>query len=303
MRRPFSIFLMMVVLLAYVQVCFAVDNNSVTIIAEGSYIMGDGETMNASEQRAVDNARRAAIEQAGVYVESYSKTENLQLSKDEVNVISAGLIQSRVIDKSRTIVADGAVKLWCKVECVIKVDTIADMKARLGDKQLINQYNDLQVAKAQLDKENAELKLQLQQATSDSAKKTTEVKIAQNEGSTYANSLMEQAALSIVAGDYQKAITLYSQLLGSRRIKVDGATVYNNRGMAYAHERQYEQAIKDYSQAIKLKPDYAAAYLNRGNTYAKTNQDELARADWQMVKKLDNNLFLQQPAAVRDILI
>jgi tetratricopeptide (TPR) repeat protein len=31
--------------------------------------------------------------------------------------------------------------------------------------------------------------------------------------------------------------------------------------------REYEKAIKDFTEAIRLKPDYAAAYGNRGAIY------------------------------------
>ncbi|MBI5874323.1 MAG: hypothetical protein HZB81_00475 [Deltaproteobacteria bacterium] len=42
------------------------------IIAEGAYNMGDGETPTVAEERALVQAKRVALEQAGTYVESYS---------------------------------------------------------------------------------------------------------------------------------------------------------------------------------------------------------------------------------------
>jgi tetratricopeptide (TPR) repeat protein len=43
----------------------------------------------------------------------------------------------------------------------------------------------------------------------------------------------------------------------------------NNRGLAYADLKQFEKAIQDYNQAIKLNPKNARAFNNRGNTYTK----------------------------------
>src|SRR3989338_8149258 len=54
------------------------------IISEGTYNMGDGETPSVAESRALLQAKRLALEQAGTYVESYTKVENLQLTKDEL---------------------------------------------------------------------------------------------------------------------------------------------------------------------------------------------------------------------------
>ena len=44
------------------------------IISEGTYNMGDGETPTVAESRALLQAKRTAVEEAGTYVESYSKT-------------------------------------------------------------------------------------------------------------------------------------------------------------------------------------------------------------------------------------
>jgi len=38
--------------------------------------MGDGETPGVAESRALLQAKRIALEQAGTYVESYTKVEN-----------------------------------------------------------------------------------------------------------------------------------------------------------------------------------------------------------------------------------
>ncbi len=47
------------------------------IVSEGTYNMGDGETPSVAESRALLKAKQIALEQAGTYVESYSKVKNL----------------------------------------------------------------------------------------------------------------------------------------------------------------------------------------------------------------------------------
>jgi tetratricopeptide (TPR) repeat protein len=42
---------------------------------------------------------------------------------------------------------------------------------------------------------------------------------------------------------------------------------YNNRGTAYNDIGQYQRAIKDYNEAIRLKPNDSLAYKNRGLAY------------------------------------
>ena len=55
-----------------------------------------------------------------------------------------------------------------------------------------------------------------------------------------------------------------------------GASVYGPRGHAYYRKRDYDRAIADYSEQIKLNPDDVGAYLNRGD--ALRSKGELASA-------------------------
>jgi tetratricopeptide (TPR) repeat protein len=50
-------------------------------------------------------------------------------------------------------------------------------------------------------------------------------------------------------------------------LKPDFANPYRHRGNSSRNLGQYEKAIKDFNEAIRLKPDYAEAYNDRGLTY------------------------------------
>lgn len=54
------------------------------LIAEATYIMGDGESPSFAESMALRQAKQFAIEEAGTYVESYTKTLNQDLTKEEI---------------------------------------------------------------------------------------------------------------------------------------------------------------------------------------------------------------------------
>lgn len=47
----------------------------------------------------------------GTYVESYTKVKNLQLTEDEIKVLSSGLMEVEILDKKRTIVDIGMLRL------------------------------------------------------------------------------------------------------------------------------------------------------------------------------------------------
>jgi tetratricopeptide (TPR) repeat protein len=45
------------------------------------------------------------------------------------------------------------------------------------------------------------------------------------------------------------------------------ATAYNNRGVAYRLKAEYDRAIEDFDEAIKLRPNFANAFNNRAVAY------------------------------------
>ena len=64
------------------------------------------------------------------------------------------------------------------------------------------------------------------------------------------------------------------------------AETYYNRGNTKHEIGFYQNAISDYSKAIRLKPDFVEAYHNRGNTKALLGQHFEAIADYDIAIKL-----------------
>ena len=51
-----------------------------------------------------------------------------------------------------------------------------------------------------------------------------------------------------------------------------------NRGIANISKEQYDRALQDFDQAIKLKPDLAEAYVGRGDVWNNSGQPKRALA-------------------------
>ena len=61
---------------------------------------------------------------------------------------------------------------------------------------------------------------------------------------------------------------------------------YYNRGSAWGAGGEYDRAIADYNQAIRLDPKGAKAYYNRGMAWDKKRSLKAALADFKMHSQL-----------------
>ena len=78
-------------------------------------------------------------------------------------------------------------------------------------------------------------------------------------------------------GQYDQAISDYSEAV---RLNPNYHQAFNNRGLAYDSKGEYQKAIDDFSEAIRQKPDYYDAFNNRGYAYDDNGQYDEAIADY-----------------------
>ena len=76
--------------------------------------------------------------------------------------------------------------------------------------------------------------------------------------------------------EYEKAIGDYSNAI---RLDPKYTLAYINRGVSYFHTAEYDKAIADYTAAIRLNPLDADAYYNRGLSYKSKGKLRKAKAD------------------------
>ena len=237
------------------------------IISEGAYNMGDGETPSVAESRALLNAKRIALEQAGTYVESYTKVENMQVTEDEIKVLTSGIMEVEILDKKRTIVGDGF-RFWVKIKARVNPDRIQEMAKKVKEKSVVEDYKKIQEAYDKSQREIEELKKQLAQAKGEKEKKKIEAKISDDERMFQANEWFEKGYRHTVNNELDSAIEEYTSAIS---LNPDYAEAYNNRGISYynrgpmtSDRGQFEQAMKDFSKVIALKPESYSAYFAQG---------------------------------------
>ncbi|MBN3925300.1 serine/threonine-protein kinase [Nostoc sp. NMS4] len=87
------------------------------------------------------------------------------------------------------------------------------------------------------------------------------------------------------AGNYEGAVEDFNQAI---KLNPRNALAYNRRGDAYYRLGDYEQAQADSSQAILLNPQDANAYFDRGFAFSELSKYKEAIADYTQAIKLNS---------------
>lgn len=243
------------------------------ITAEGSYNMGDGESPMVAEERALLMAKRSAIEQAGTYIESYSKVNNFQLTEDEVKVLASGVMEVTVLDKKRMLNSEGGLNVWVKIQAKVFTDKISDMAGKIKERSVIEQYAKLEEKYAKLHEQYNELKQQLSHTAMPSERQAVVVKIADNERNWLATRWFEAGSDLFLKNQYNEALNAYHK---SYVLKKDNAEAVKKIGDCYFQMRKYDTAIEWYQKAVEIDEKYEAAYWNIGIAYEMEKQWYLA---------------------------
>jgi tetratricopeptide (TPR) repeat protein len=91
-----------------------------------------------------------------------------------------------------------------------------------------------------------------------------------------ADELYNEARRYSQAGDYKKAIELYTRVIQTNSCDEEA---YNNRGTCYYRMKEYQKAMADFTQAIEINPSKANSYTNRAGCYLELGDIQKALQD------------------------
>lgn len=104
------------------------------------------------------------------------------------------------------------------------------------------------------------------------------------------NDLNARAYRELRAGHYDAAISLYSAASHKALDRTTLALVFGNRGSCYTRKEMDEQAIRDFTESIRLDPRPLYSVFDRGLAYVRKGEYEKARADLNVTLQKDPNL-------------
>jgi Flp pilus assembly protein TadD len=83
--------------------------------------------------------------------------------------------------------------------------------------------------------------------------------------------------------NFDRAIADLSEAI---RLNMTDPISYHERGIARYFKGEYDLAIKDFTQAIRLDPNHREAFAYRAMSWAKSGDMTRANADLEAVKRL-----------------
>ena len=75
------------------------------------------------------------------------------------------------------------------------------------------------------------------------------------------------------------------------QVSPNSHNAWNNIGDDYDKLKQYDNAVKGFTQSVLVKPNYADAYHNRANIFFKAGRMDLARESYEIAIKFSPSLY------------
>ena len=233
----------------------------------GEYIMSEFETLDIAKQRAKQMAERDAQEKAGVYVQSYTKVNNAQVTDDEIVTMTNGIINVINVQYKLTPLSDGkSLTIRADIKANINTDDINKWldKGVQERSSLSAQNKELQKANAEQEKLIADLRKQLKDVKTQQDRERLTKEYALADKIFLSNKKFEEAGKFYEKGDFDSVIQSCSQAI---ELNSKNANAYGGRAIAHTHFKNFSKAIYDFNKALQIDPNIKWAYPGRAMAY------------------------------------
>ena len=251
----------------------------------GEYIMSDFETPDVAKQRAKLYAERNAQEKAGVYLKSYSRTENFELVDDEIVAMTSGILKILNVDYKTLPIEHGGIMYRATILASIDTDKVNEWIAQgVTDREnLVEKNRELQRQLDAQEKLIAELKAKAEKSKNPSDDEELKQEFSNADKIFMSNIKLEEGdRLNLVIADwaYEAAVKCWTEAI---ELNPNNFLAYESRGYYFhlEHVGRFSEAIDDYTRAIELRPSIADNYFYRGETYMQLKNFELAKKDFE----------------------
>lgn len=294
------------------------DAEIVQVQGTGQYTMSKYETIDVAQQRALKEAERQAVEQAGVYIESYTKTKDLQVVADEITAVASNILKIQDKKFENSLDQAGNITVIASIQASVDTDAAVQGLSRGDVGEITDKYNKLQAEYEAQAAELRALKDKMNTAASPQDEQAIQAEVQAVDNNFQAVEKNSAAIRAEYEGRFDEALRLYGEAIQlnpnaleprvnrSRlltmvkgqpqaaledcdvavRLAPNNPLVRYNRGYVYWQLGRGEESIAEFSEAIRLNPNYGEAYSNRGYAHYHRQELALARQDFEKAARL-----------------
>ncbi len=256
----------------------------------GEYIMSDFETPDVAKQRAKMYAERNACEKAGVYIKSYSRSENLELVADEIETMTNGILKVLSVEyKLVPLEQHGGIMYRATVVAEIDTDEVNAWINRGANEResLVEKNRELQRQLDEQEKLIAELKKRAE-SQSPATNEQLQREFVEADKIFMSNVKLEEGNRAVLINSDEAYAQAYRAWSEAIELNPNNALAYEARGYyCVYYTKDYAQAIADYTRAIELDPNNAENYHYRGVSFLESGDVDAAKSDFEQALKLN----------------
>jgi len=269
-----------------------------TVIADGQYVMADGDTLAGAEEKVLQRAQRNAVEEAGVYLESTfhdvekeSGGRSTQTSSLEIRTIAAAVTETEILESRRSFELDRPV-FFVRIRATVNVSSLTEAIRRLqSDQQLAQNFRQLQ-------QENHQLRSQLQElqqrpigvrmlAIDPNGKSASHQRArAMLETALHTSNLRDKIQLSTDSATLDDRYVDPLIVRGQTYLRLV-SLAFSQQSQALDYADYLEKARIDFDRAITLDAKNVWAWVGKGDVLTWLKQLDEAAAAYEQALELD----------------
>ncbi|MBQ4404699.1 MAG: tetratricopeptide repeat protein [Selenomonadaceae bacterium] len=272
-----------------------------TFSASGEYLMSDYDTPEIAEEIALDFAKQNAAEQAGIYLENYSRSMDSEVEEDEVKTVASSKVEVLTKNITRQPQSNGRILLRADIKATVDTSELYNFLAQEREQRqmAIQQYKELQAMNEKIKQDIADFQAKLAAIKDDVKDEDLLVEQERINREFLSKQKLEEFAVELKAYISDAGIDLNNIQVLLADLNRIGATIdeaikfdpknfgvyFFRAGVLNTDNRA--KKIFDYNKAIILNPNQANLYTSRGNNYENLKDYPAALKDYTRAIELD----------------
>lgn len=284
-----------------------------TFVREYTYEAGEADSKLSSRSTALEQVKRALLEELGTYLESYTEVKNAQLTMDQITAMTAGVVQTQIMEEKWN-----GREYWLRAK--VEADpakVAADLEAMKRNQSKMKELEELKRKADAALAENERLRKQLENVKTDQARESIQQTYTANANRLSAKEWFERGSFLTAIEDFEGAAIAYGRglaldpsfapgfynlgyvynMMGRHRQAVaeydkalaldpDDYQTHFNRALSHYYLGEQQQAVEGYSRAIVINPGDPQAYYNRAISYLELGERQSAAADMKVAARM-----------------